>query len=418
MNCRTSGRNFSLMRHEIFRAERVTYRKEDVIFLRDFELNIYEGECMGLLPLDSFGLDGLLDVLRYNIHLFNGYIYYQGRMINSWRRDPSHSSDQPRIAVITGQSALASCLSVSVNIFIIRPDTEEQLINNRLYRKLLLPVFQEIGVDISPDWIVEDLTSFERIIVEIIRAVIHENRLIVLKELGNEISRKELDKLKQIIRFYCAKGFSFLYISSNADETLQMSDRIAFMQNGTIIKIQSSSDFTDPEKKILLQKASDYPASLIRHPGCDMIICPNVAAAHRKFNEFVADSEKNCAYISAHPEESMIFPEMSVYDNLCFNADWRIRDIWISWQVRRSIAIEYGQMFAAMDQPAGTLSKTDRGKLVYERILFQKPRHVIIETPFVNEDLSHRLSITENIMKMLRAGIRVTILTIENEKIQ
>lgn len=38
--------------------------------------------------------------------------------------------------------------------------------------------------------------------------------------------------------------------------------------------------------------------------------------------------------------------------------------------------------------------------------------------PFVNEDLSHRLSITENIMKMLRAGIRVTILTIENEKIR
>lgn len=50
--------------------------------------------------------------------------------------------------------------------------------------------------------------------------------------------------------------------------------------------------------------------------------------------------------------------------------------------------------------------------------IFQKPRHVIIETPFVNEDLSHRLSITENIMKMLRAGIRVTILTIENEKIR
>lgn len=57
-------------------------------------------------------------------------------------------------------------------------------------------------------------------------------------------------------------------------------------------------------------------------------------------------------------------------------------------------------------------------KLVCERILFQKPQHVIIETLFVNEDLKHRLRITDAITKMLRAGIRVTILTIENEKIQ
>jgi len=406
------------MRHEIFRAERVTYRREDIIFLRDFQLNIYAGECMGLLPLDSFGLDELLDVLRNNIPVFNGYIYYQGRMINSWRGDPAHGSEQPHIAVITGRSSLAACLSVSVNIFIIRPDTREQIINKKLYRKLLQPVFQETGVDISPDRIAEDLSSFERIIVEIIRAVIHDNRLIVLKELGNEISREELAKLKEIIRFYCSQGFSFLYISSNADEILQMSDRVAFMQSGTIIKVLSSGEFTDPEKKIFLQKASDYPAALIRDPGCEMMICPNVDAAHRKFSELAAMREKDCACISAHPEESMFFPDMSVYDNLCFNSDQRIRDIWISQRVRKSIAFEYSRMFASMEQPAGTLSKSDRVKLVYERILFQEPHHVIIETPFVNEDLKHRLRITDNIMKMLRAGIRVTILTIENEKIR
>ena len=41
------------MRKEILRMERVTYKEADMIELEDFNLQIYEGEIMGLLPLNG-----------------------------------------------------------------------------------------------------------------------------------------------------------------------------------------------------------------------------------------------------------------------------------------------------------------------------------------------------------------------------
>ena len=43
------------MRREVLRLEQVTYKEKDVTLLQDFDLSIFEGEVMGLLPVDSYG---------------------------------------------------------------------------------------------------------------------------------------------------------------------------------------------------------------------------------------------------------------------------------------------------------------------------------------------------------------------------
>ena len=55
----------------------------------------------------------------------------------------------------------------------------------------------------------EKLSTFERIIVELLRAVIMGYHLIVLDEVGALVSDDELKKLHGIIRRYVKKGFSF-----------------------------------------------------------------------------------------------------------------------------------------------------------------------------------------------------------------
>ena len=44
------------MRREILRLEHVTYKENGVTLLQDLDLNIFEGEIMGLLPIDAYGL--------------------------------------------------------------------------------------------------------------------------------------------------------------------------------------------------------------------------------------------------------------------------------------------------------------------------------------------------------------------------
>lgn len=71
------------------------------------------------------------------------------------------------------------------------------------------PFLEDIGMDIPLNKDVEKLSTFERIIVELLRAVIMGYHLIVLDEVGALVSDDELKKLHGIIRRYVKKGFLF-----------------------------------------------------------------------------------------------------------------------------------------------------------------------------------------------------------------
>ena len=77
------------MKKEILRMERVTYKEEETTYLKDFELNVFSGEIVGLLPVNAYGLPQLLSVLRENPLLYAGYMYYKERLVNSWQNSNS-----------------------------------------------------------------------------------------------------------------------------------------------------------------------------------------------------------------------------------------------------------------------------------------------------------------------------------------
>lgn len=71
------------MRKEIFRMERVTYKEAEITRLEDFNLQIYEGEIMGMVPFNGFGMAAFLELLQTNLPIYDGYIYYNGELVNS-----------------------------------------------------------------------------------------------------------------------------------------------------------------------------------------------------------------------------------------------------------------------------------------------------------------------------------------------
>ena len=54
------------MKQEVLRLEDVTYKKGNTIVFRNMMLNIMSGEIMGLIPINSYGLEELLDVIVNN----------------------------------------------------------------------------------------------------------------------------------------------------------------------------------------------------------------------------------------------------------------------------------------------------------------------------------------------------------------
>lgn len=127
-----------------------------------------------------------------------------------------------------------------------------------------------------------------------------------------------------------------------------------------------------------------------------------------------AGDRRKIAVISPQPWASMIFEELSIYDNLCIGMDHRVPAVWSSRGIYKSICSTVEEQMGAgfMDMQVQELTIQQKSELVYTRILFQRPKIVFCIQPFKGADLSHRLLIWELQKRLLDRGIAVVIIAV------
>lgn len=447
------------MRQEVLRMEQVTYSERGITELEDFQLQIYKGEIMGLIPINAYGMNAFLSLLQMNLPIDNGYIYYGNELVNSWKKSKKNHN---RISIIKDQSSLVEGLSVADNIFVVRQGFKQRIIRSALLKKQLEPFLRDIGMDISADTYVEKLSVFERVVVEILRAVIMGRQLVVLNEVSTLISEKELYKLHEIIRKYAKQGVAFLYISPHFEEIRMICDRTAILSHGRITKViqetemnrDSMNPYTQEYERMVRnylsreRRKSEERACVL---SIEEVTCGSICHMNFKIyagecvvvqnmdNEVFCDfvsfltAEKkiesgniridgknvdilkdyNIAVIQENPTSSMIFPELNYMSNLCMGLSRRMPDIWYNHHIRASIEKEYGAVlggdvfYMQMDE----LSQRQKYQLVYARVLLQKPKVVFCIQPFKGTDLPHRMFVWSLLEMLLNKGIAVVILT-------
>jgi ribose transport system ATP-binding protein len=447
------------MKQEIFRMERVTYQEHGVVLLQDFQLQICQGEIMGMIPINNHGLGAFLKLLRANLPLYDGYIYYCSEKVNSWK-GPLRSTN--RISVISAKSSLVEGMTVADNIFVLRKGFHQELIRSRLLKAQMQPFLADIGMDISGDRYVEELTIFERVVVELLRGVILGNHLIVLCEIGALISYEELDQFHRIIRYYADKGFSFLYVCPHFEELSRICDRVARMSNGRIQKIVSREEMDEEivricpdEYKSMVQYHRENNLRIVKgEPVLTWIQEPEEdfggfsfqvlrgeclvlqVVENQQFQKIVqmltgkkqADhvriligqetilppADSRIAVVQELAARTMIFPGLSYMENLCMALAQRMPFIWANRKIRSNIRKEYGGILgdAVFDTAVEDLSEKQKYQLIYTRILLQKPKVVFCIHPFQGADVAHRMFIWQMLEMLLGEGIAVVIVSV------
>ena len=447
------------MRNEVLRMERVTYKEDEVVKLKDFNLQIFQGEVMGFLPVNSHGKTALLKLLERNLPLYDGYIYYGGEKVNTWKE---HYKAANRISIIQEKSSLAGNLNIADNIFVLRPGFRQWVIRTKILNRQMKPFFEDIGMDIPLNKDVEKLSTFERIIVELLRAVIMGYHLIVLDEVGALVSDDELKKLHGIIRHYVEKGFSFLYICPHLEEISSICDRCALFTNGRIQKILEREElFNDPsvtymteyndmvryhtEKRegkqaapVVFQwkgygedaacnfsfdvhKGECLAVQIMDARGLEELrkiltgdILPE--SGELLLNGKQTEIPGNCriAVIQERTTKTMIFPKLDYMNNLCICLTEKVPSIWHNKRLQKSIRNEYSPILGSdvFEMPVEELSEKQKYQLVYTRVLLQKPEILFCIQPFCGADLAHRMFIWSMLEKFLDKGISVVILSL------
>lgn len=452
------------MKKEVFRMERITYKSQNVTHLEDFNLNVLEGEIVGFIPIHSYGMKAFLEIIKFNEPLYDGYVYYNEILVNSWK---GSLQSYNKITVIQNESCLVEGITVVDNIFVLRQKFRSEYIRPKVLRRQLEPFLQEIDVKISADTYVEKLSVFERIVVELLKAVIAGDKLIVLKEMETLLTYNELKKLHEIIRFYAAKGYSFIYISAHFEEMVEICSRVAFFVNGRIEKAMYTDkidvdnlsaiakDYTMlvqgylenkrehqknhkekthivGEMRYQFENSDSVLDFKVKNSECLIVQCMDNEMYYELRNAIAKDAMNKESYIKIDEQlvnvhrdrklgiiqefatKSMLFPQLNYIDNLCFTLDTRMKHVWLRGNIRESIRLEYKDIIGeeTFDTPVTELTEKEKIQLIYTRILLQKPKMVFCIQPFQGADLEHRMYIWTLLESLLQKGIGVVIFAV------
>lgn len=441
------------MRSEIFRMEKVTYCENNVKRLDNLELNVFAGEILGLIPINSSGLTQLLEVMRTNPPLQFGYVFYREKCVNNWHHPhPGYN----HIGYIQSSSQLVNGLSLADNIFVLRRGFKAWYIQSDVLRTQMIPFFEKIGVDIPADAYPNNLTAFQRIVAELIRAMVAGYRLIIIYDISTLVSAEEQSELHRILKRCTQDGYSFIYVGFHPEEVEKMSDRIAVFANGRIIKTLNPQEsvsqvlgaitgsVTQPVNTVRptsvrpVMRANDLKIGEVQklsfsiYPGECVFIQDALSRITEPLLEILLGSRKpehgelllceqrikgvsdrNIALVTESPAQSMLFPQLSYFDNLFFSCNHHLPNIWSNKQLQRRVAKDYAARteVGLFERPVDSLSEIEKIDLVYNRILLQKPRVVVCVRPFKGADIEVREHIRTLLMQLLSKQIAVVILS-------
>jgi D-xylose transport system ATP-binding protein len=240
-----------------------------VVALSDVSFDLLEGEVHALCGENGAGKSTLIKLLS-GIHPHGSY---EGRLVVGGEEVQFGSiSDaaKARIAVIYQELALVEEMTVAENIFLGRePRRFGGLVDwPKVYResKALLERF---GVAIDPAARVVDLGVGQKQLVEIVKALSQDSKILILDEPTAALAEHEVQILLEILRDLRTRGIACIYISHKLDEVFGIADRVTVLRDGATISTRAASDTSASKviEEMVGREIEDLFPRRSPHPG-------------------------------------------------------------------------------------------------------------------------------------------------------
>ncbi len=201
--------------------------------LHGVNLTFKKGEVHGLVGENGAGKSTLMNVIGGVLAPESGRMAIRGK---EYRPLTPNDARAARIAFIHQELNLFSNLTVAENLYIEDlPKTRAGAVNYRFMNAEAKKELAELGVNISPRAVVENLPMGVRQTIEIIKALIMDAEIILFDEPTTSLSQKEKDFLFDIIRGLKEKGVCVVYISHILEDVFALCDVVSVLRDGNMI---------------------------------------------------------------------------------------------------------------------------------------------------------------------------------------
>ena len=209
------------------------------------QLQVKPGEVHALMGENGAGKSTLMKILM-GIYtkdnggeiIFNGQPYHVS--------NPKEAMDHG-VAMIHQELNPILDMSVYENIFVGREIRKNGLVDAKAEIAEAEKLIKECGLHVSPKEKLRNLTVAQCQLIEIIKAISINAKVIVMDEPTAAITDREVELLFEHIRSLTAKGVAIIYISHRMDEIFSICDRVSVYRDGQYIGSGDTKDLDEAQ---------------------------------------------------------------------------------------------------------------------------------------------------------------------------
>ena len=229
---------------DILRLRGINKAFPGVKALTDVDLTIRKGEVHALVGENGAGKSTLMKIISGAYKKDSGTVWFDGKEVEN---TTPKQSEQMGISIIYQELNLIERVSVAENVFIGRYPLRGGLVQWGKMVKDAQALFDEYELKIDAKRLVRSLTMAQKQMVEIIKAVSINAKVIIMDEPTSSLSGKETESLFRIIEKLKANGVAVVFITHRLDEIFAICDRMTVLRDGHYIGEKNISEITKSE---------------------------------------------------------------------------------------------------------------------------------------------------------------------------
>ena len=203
--------------------------------LKGIDLDLRSGEIIALIGGNGAGKSTLMKIIMGIYQADSGEIYVAGEKTELVNPSVALSKG---IYMVPQEPMLFPNMTVEENILMGFSESSSEL------KKRLSEKVSELNWNVNLQRKASTLSIAEQQLVEILRGMMREARILILDEPTSALTFDEVQSLFKVIRNFGKKGIGIIYITHRLNEVFEITTHVSIMKDGMITVNGPVSDFT------------------------------------------------------------------------------------------------------------------------------------------------------------------------------
>jgi rhamnose transport system ATP-binding protein len=209
--------------------------------LHDVDFELRAGEVHGLVGENGAGKSTLVKIIMGAYDADAGLVEAFGHEV---RNGSPRARRRAGIAAIYQELTIVPEMSAAANVFLGRPQRRGPFVSRSQTHRAFRQLTARLGRTIDPGVRAASLSVANQQMLEIMRALAADHRILIMDEPTASLGPAEREHLYETIRGLRDEGVATVYVSHNLEEVLALCDRVSVMRDGELVATEPVARWT------------------------------------------------------------------------------------------------------------------------------------------------------------------------------